>query len=108
MDKILASKLKNRIEIWDPGEKDSDYGITTDPILVKTIWANIVPRTGNLSLGEANTEYNNTKFKIRVRKTEIESSYYIVFKEKRYSIDYILPDYKNNNFLEIYATLRQE
>lgn len=108
MNRTLASRLKNRIEIWTPGEIEGEYGIEPDPKKVKTIWANIVPQSGSLINGEANTEYNNTKFKIKVRKTDLKSSYYIMFQGRRYDIDYILPDYKNNNFIEILATLRTE
>lgn len=108
MNRTLACRLKNRIEIWEPGEIDTDYGIIPDPKKIKTVWANIVPQSGSLISGEANTEYNNTKFKIKIRKTEILSSYYIVFQGRRYDIDYILPDYKSNSFIEILATLRTE
>ena len=108
MDRTLASRLKNRIEIWDVGKKDTDYGIIPDPKKIKTVWANIVPQSGSLVNGEANTDYNNTRFKIKIRKTEILSSNYIMFQGKRYDIDYILPDYKNNSFIEIFATLKTE
>ena len=108
MERTLASRLKNRIEIWTPGEKEGEFGLEPDPHKIKTVWANIVPQSGSLRSGEANTEYNNTNFKIKVRKTEILSNYYIIFQGKRYDINYILPDYKNNKFLEIFATLRTE
>lgn len=108
MNRTLASRLKNRVEIWEVGKKDTDCGIIPDPKKIKTVWANIVPQSGSLVNGEANTDYNNTRFKIKIRKTEILSSNYIIFQGKRYDIDYILPDYKNNSFIELFVTLKTE
>ena len=108
MNRTLASRMKNKIEIWEVGEQETEYGIIPNPKKVKTVWANIVSQSGSMVNGEANTDYNNTRFKIKIRKTEISSSNYIIFQGRRYDIEYILPDYKSNSFIEILAVLRTE
>lgn len=106
--KVLASKLNNRMEVWKNQQIDTELGVSIKPICYRKIWGDIVPQSGNLNQGEANTEYNNTRFKITIRRIEIETTDWFVFKGKTYNIDYILPDYNTNKYMQVYVTLKTE
>ena len=108
MKKTLASRLNNRIEIWRNLKIETKLGSSNEPSLLKNIWADIVPLSGKLSTGEANTSYSERSFKIIIRKIDIKQSDFIIFRKKRFDIDYIIPDFNSNSFLEIKATLRIE
>lgn len=106
--KSLASKLNNRIEIWGKKEIESKIGDSYDKVLLKKIWADVIPTGGSMINGQANTDYNDTNFKIKIRKTDISSDNWIMFKGQRYDIKYFLPDFNDNKFIEIFAVLKTE
>lgn len=104
----LSSRLKNRVEIYKKGKVLGAVGNTYEDVLVKKVWAEIKFQSGSVVSGEGDTEANNTRFKIRIRKTKIESDYHIVFKGLVYEIEYIYPDFKKNGFMDIMAKLKTE
>lgn len=107
--KSLAGKLNCRIEVWGKVKEKTDLGTTYEEKLIKKVWANIQPRSGKISKGDSNTEFNSVNFLIRIRKTEIDGeSNYIMYKGQRYDIEYIYPDFKNDSFLDVFTSLRRE
>lgn len=104
----FSSKLKNRIAIYKREKVQSGLGTTYEDILVKKIWAEIKFQSGSLINGEGYTEANNTRFKIRIRKTEIDASHYIKYKDLVYEIEYIYPDFKSNSFIDLLVKLKTE
>lgn len=106
--KNQASRLKNRIEVYKKNKVQGEIGDTYEEILVKKLWAEIKFQSGSIVNGEGDTESNNTRFKFRVRKTEIDTTHIIKFKGLVYEIDYIYPDFKNNSFIEIFVKLKTE
>lgn len=104
----LSSRLKSRIGIYKKEHVNGKLGKTYEDILVKKVWAEIKFQSGNIVNGEGETEANNTRFKIRIRKTQIKSDYHIVYKGLVYEIEYIYPDFKKNSFMDIMAKLRME
>lgn len=106
--KSLSSRLNNRIEIWGEIKEESDIGEIVKNKLLKKVWADIVPQSGSISNGQGETTVSNTKFKARMRKTEISSSNFIIFKGLKYEIEYILPDFNKNNFIDVYLKLSAE
>lgn len=106
MNKVLASKLNNRIEVWRNKQVESKTGKEQKYTLEKKIWAEIRPTKGIVNQEEAETTSNTVKFKIRIRKTDIKTSDYIIFKASKYEIDYIIPCYKDNSFLDVYTSLK--
>lgn len=105
--RTLASKLKNRIEIYRNKLVNGKLGDEYKPELLKTVWANIIPLNGKIVNGEGETQYSEKRFKIIIRKTDVkENTDFIMYKGQRYEIDYIIPDYKSNSYLEVNATLR--
>ena len=81
MNKVLASKLNNRIEVWRNKQVESKTGKEQKYTLEKKIWAEIRPTKGIVNQEEAETTSNTVKFKIRIRKTDIKTSDYIIFKD---------------------------
>lgn len=104
----LSSRLKNRIEVYKKNKVEGKIGDTYKEVLVKKLWAEIKFQSGSIVNGEGDTESNNTRFKFRVRKTEIDTTHIIKFKGLVYEIDYIYPDFKNNRFIELFVKLKTE
>lgn len=106
--KSLASSLNNRIEIWGEVKKDTPLGEGIEEVLIKKVWADMIPQSGNTSNGPGGTTVSNSKIKAKMRKTELEPSNFIIFKGLRYEIEYILPDFNKNQFIEAYLKLSIE
>lgn len=108
----LASKLKNKIEVWGNKRVKNELGAwDNEPKFIKKIHADIIPRTGSTKEGVANTEYADTKFKIRIRSNvceDLTEQNWIVYKEKRYNIEYILPDYNNQEYIDLFCNVVTE
>lgn len=106
-NKTLASKLKNRIKIYRNMLVKGKLGDEQKSNLLKTVWAKIIPLNGKVVNGEGETQYSEKRFKIIIRKMDIkENTDFIIYKGHRYQIDYIIPDYKDNSYLEVNTTLR--
>ncbi|MGL5229562.1 MAG: phage head closure protein [Cetobacterium sp.] len=104
----FSSKLKNRIAVYKRQKVKGGLGNTYEDVFIKNIWAEIKFSSGSMVKGEGDTEANNTRFKIRIRKTVIDTSYYIEYKGLEYEIEYIYPDFKNNSFIELFVKLKME
>lgn len=104
----LSSRLKNRIEIYKKNKVKGKIGDTYEEVLVKKLWAEIKFQSGNMINGEGGTEANNTRFKIRIRKTEVDATHIIKFKGLVYEIEYIYPDFKKNGFIDLMVKLKTE
>lgn len=104
----LSNRLKNRIEVYKKNKVQGKIGDTYEEVLVKKLWAEIKFQSGSIVNGEGDTEANNTRFKIRIRKTEIDTTHIIKFKGLVYEIDYIYPDFKSNSFIELFVKLKTE
>lgn len=105
---MKLGELRHRIDIYgrgvgfenELGETDYTYEKT------KTIWASIIPQTASLQKQQGNTILSNVTHKIICRYSsakDITQDMYIVFREKRFEIKYILNPYFKNEFLEIFC-----
>lgn len=105
--KNLSSRLNNKIELWCEEKVKTDIGNTVEKKLIKKVWADIAPNNSSRSVanGPGDTKITNTKLKARIRKTDISTSNYIVFQSKRYEIEYVLPDFNKNAFMDIFLKL---
>lgn len=106
-NKSLASKLKNRIEIYRLIEEMTDIGITLIPKFYKTVWADIIPMSSGVVKEDSDTSHTETKFKIIIRKTDIKQSDIIKYKGLEYDIQYIIPNFDNKGYLEVFTILRK-
>lgn len=106
-------KLNNRIEIWGNEKIKNEVGAEdVEPKLIKEIWADIISLDSNQDLkqGEANTKYSDAKFKVRIRYNayNIKEDHWIVYKDMRFDIKYILPDFKHKKFKDIFCNVVTE
>jgi len=103
------SKIKydKRIEIWGNVKFTNELGeIDYTTAKIKTIWASIVPQTGSLQKTQAETILTNTTHKIIARYLSgknIKDSDFIMFRERRYDIKFILNPYFKDETLEIFT-----
>lgn len=98
--------LRHRIEIFGKAKIENELGETDFTFgKIKTIWAAIIPQTSKMQSGQANTILSNTTHKIIVRYDKgITQDMYIMFKGKRFDINYILNPYFKNETLEIFCS----
>ena len=105
----LCSRLNNRIALYtkvqvinELGEKDYQYQ------QIKTIYAEILPQSGNEKTGQGNTLFSEISHKIIIRANavkQLSNDMYIVFDSKRYDVKYFQPNYKYHNYIELYCKL---
>ena len=100
-------ELRNKIDIWGNVPFINELGETDyTTAKIKTIWASIVPQTGSLQKTQAETILTNTTHKIIVRYLsgkDIKESDFIMFREKRFDIKFILNPYFKNETLEMFT-----
>ncbi|MGE4272064.1 MAG: phage head closure protein [Desulfitobacterium sp.] len=99
--------LRHRVDIYGKTQivnelDEIDYTYNK----LKTIWAAIIPQTGKLQAQQANTILSNVTHKIIVRYgagKDITQDMYIMFRQKRFNVRYILNPYFKNVTLEIFC-----
>ena len=105
----LSSRLTNRIDVYGKIKIENELGETDYKYeKLKTIWAEIMPESGNVQSGEGKTEYANINYKFVIRSSalsELSNDMYFVFKGQRYDIQYFNPNYKYRNCIEIFCKL---
>ncbi|MEC0107266.1 phage head closure protein [Paenibacillus taichungensis] len=102
-----AGKMRGKISVWGKEEykndlKENDYR----DALKMEIWAEIIPQTASLQRAAADTILSNTTHKIIVRYKSgkgIKQDMWIIFREHRFEIKYILNPYFRNQSLEIFC-----
>lgn len=106
--KTLASRLKNRLEIWGNTKVETDLGISIEKRFIKKIWGKISPIYGFSSGGEGNTIKSTVNFKIMIRKTDISNANWVIYKGQRYDISHIMPNFDSNEYLDLNVFLYEE
>lgn len=106
--KILASRLNNRVEIKRATIVKGKLGDKREFITLKKVWADIVPLTGKVNTNQDGTQYTDLSFKVLMRKTDINQNDVIFFRENTYEIDYIIPAFNKNNYIEVFTHLKKE
>lgn len=100
---INAGKYNKRISIYKEVKGTDKAGFpAVKPILVLRPYAEVVTTKG-FTLIKNNTDYEKalTRFTIRYPQTVITYDMYIMYKGKRYSIEYINNVNENNEELEL-------
>ncbi len=105
----LCSRLNNKVALYEKvqvvnelGEKDYQYQ------KIKTIWAEIIPQSGNEKTGKGNIIFAEISHKFTVRAKVINSlsnDMYFVFEGQKYDIKYFQPNYKYHDRIEIFCKL---
>lgn len=103
----LSSELKNRIGLWSKEKVPSGLGNTLEDKEIKKLWAKIIPFGGSLKKGAGETQFSDTNYKIKIRKSKriITQNNWIIYQHQKYEIKYIVPDYKNNCYTDLYCNL---
>jgi len=109
---VNPAKYDKRVDVWKNEKIKNELNENTvNPVKVKTIWMQIIPQTGKLQKGEANTKFSmvDMKFKCRFNSgKDIKEDYWLIFKGRRFDIEYILnPGFKNIE-LEIFTSSIRE
>lgn len=105
----LASRLKNRIEVWGKVEfenelEELDYRYEK----IKSVWSEILPTGGVLKTTEDNSVYADVSHKITIRNNSIPNlanDMYFIYNNQRFDIKFFQPNYKFNDSIEIFCSL---
>lgn len=105
---MRINSLNKRIDVYRIGFTEDEIGeVTTEAIKQKTIWADIKPVSGTLRTVTGNYVQVDEKYKITIRKDalkNLKNDMFFVYKDKKYLIDYSIPNFKYNDSIEIYCT----
>lgn len=97
-------KLNNKIEVWDKVEVENNLGEIEHKFnKIKSLWADIFPLSGSKKNDSA-----EIIMKVIIRKLSlknINNSMYFIYKGQRLDIDYYLPRFDNNSYIEIYCKM---
>ena len=105
----LTSKLRNRVEVLTRqkfenvlGENEYRYSHS------KYVYMQILSKNSKMVDGEADTEKveSTHMFKCRIKSiSNLDNTYRFKYKNQIYEVKYFDPDFKNNEFYEIYTRL---
>lgn len=106
MDDI--GKFRHKLALWGNVEFENEL-LETDirPEPIKKIWAEIIPQTGSMSKRQGvETIMTNVTHKIVVRYNsgkDITSDMWVMYREHRFDIRFILNPYFSNETLELFV-----
>lgn len=103
----LERVYRSKIEIWKSEKELNELNESTHKaIKISSPWAEIVPQTGKLQKGQANTILTNVTHKIIIRYAacnEVNPDMWIMHKGKRYDVKYAINPYFSNEKWEIFV-----
>lgn len=108
----ITSNLRCKVQIYRREESENELG-ERQKVLVyfKDAYCSILPASNSEKRTVADTEYNEHSHKFRFRKKSIESikkDWQFIFEGRKYDIISYDIDFKENEFIDVYARLRQE
>ncbi|WP_077369707.1 phage head closure protein [Anaerosalibacter sp. Marseille-P3206] len=105
----MTSKLRNKVDVYTKQKVENELGeIEYKYAKLKTIYTQIIPKTSTLKDGQAETEYveSTHKFKVRIKSLpELDNTYRFAYKGQTYEVKYFDPDYRSNEFYDVYTRL---
>lgn len=109
---VITNKLNKRIEVWGKIKTKNEIGeVDYSEGKIKTIWAALIPQTGNMQKGQVETILSNTTHKIIVRYgsgKDITQDMWLMYKGHRFDINYIINPYFQNETFEIFCNEKIE
>lgn len=106
---MKINSLNNRIDVYSKQQIENELGeLDYSYSKLKTIWASIKPTTGNFKTGDGNIIQVDIKFKITIRADslrEITNDMYFIYQDKKYNIDYYIPNFEKKDSIDIYCTV---
>lgn len=109
-----AGKLRHRMKVYGKVKTLNELNQTSYvDDLITTVWAEIIPQTGNMQRQQVETMLTNVTHKIVCRYSKMiieayqqqqnKSDMHIMFNGHRFNITYILNPYFRNEKLEIFT-----
>ena len=104
----LSSMLNTQVEVWHNTKAQEKNELGQYPVIPQrfcTAWACIIPQTGSLLSGRsADTALTKTTHKIVMNyRDDLTADMWIMYKNQRYNIIYILDPYNDRQRLEVFA-----
>ncbi|KZL93552.1 head-tail adaptor protein [Clostridium magnum] len=107
-----AGDLKHKIDIWGNVEvQNNAMEVDISPRKIKNVWASIIPLSGIVQTSQPNILVAKTSHKFRIRSNAfplIKNDNWIIYKGIKYEIKYVQPDFKSNQFIEIFTEVITE
>lgn len=105
----LSRKLNNKIDVYEKKQIENELGeVDFEYSKVKSIWCEIKPTTGSIKTVVGDIIQVDMKYKITIRSNsikELTNDMYFMYKEQRFDIDYLIPNFKYKDSIEIYCNL---
>lgn len=105
----LTSKLINKVEVLTKQKFQNELDETEYRYShFKFVYMQIIPKTSKMIEGQADTEKVESThvFKCRIKSLSgIDNTHRFKYKGQIYEVKYVDPDFKNNEFYEVYTRL---
>lgn len=104
----LSNDLNCRIEVFENktrlNELEENEHIKS---FVASIWANIIPLSGSIKGGQADTESADISHRFTIRKNviDLKNTMFFVFENQSYEVKYFMPNYKKKDRIEVFCGL---
>lgn len=109
MAKNTLERLRHKIAVYAKTESKTEFGeLTYAYEKIKSVWAEITPKTGRENTLDGNSIQVSVTHKITVRNGSIKeprNDMYFVLKGQRYEVLYFMPHYRHNDLIEFYCKL---
>lgn len=104
---MKTENLNKRIAIWRNGKATTILGESGPvPQLYKSVWAAVIPQTGNMARAQADTMMTTVTTKIVTRyqsAKDVLVSDFIKIGNRKLAIKYILDPYERHEWLEFFC-----
>ena len=104
--------LKHRIDVYSRVKRLNEFKeLTYDYECERTVWAEIVPKSGREEDMPGNSIKENITHKITVRKGAIKdprNDMYFMYRGQRFDVMYFMPHYRKNDLIEFYCKMTIE
>lgn len=109
--KNITDKLNCRAELWGMVNIENELGETDrEEAKIKDIYCNILPAKATQRSNGITEEVNHShKFTVRAKSLEdIKVNMFFRFKGLKYEFIYWNPDYKSNEYVDVFTNLNLE
>lgn len=105
----LSRRLNCKIDVYAKEQIENELGeVDFEYIKIKSVWCEIKPTTGSIKTVTGDILQVDMKYKVTIRSNSLEkltNDMYFIYKEQKYAIDYLIPNFKYKDNIEIYCTL---
>lgn len=105
---MLTEKLDKKVDVYSKNEIENELGqIEYAHTFVKKVWANIIPMSTKENNFVAETTVADYKFKfvLRAKSLNVTRDMFFIYKNQKYFIEYIVPNFKNQDRIEVVCNM---